>query len=312
MLILHHYPMSPFSEKIRAVLGFKRLAWQSVVVPTILPKPDLLALTGGYRKTPVLQIGADIYCDTSLICEVLEQHAPEPSLHPAAVNPALASIVAQWADSALFWAAMGYNLQKAGMDQLFDGLPAQVVKDFAADRAAMATGLARPRPLDAAVAYRAYLQRLASMLEAQPFLLGQVPCVADFAAYHPLWFTRTQVPGLASVLHAVPTVLRWMDRIEAFGHGPMKRLSAADAIAVSAAANGSGSQNDPEFHDHHGIALGSQVSVSAESFGSEPTVGVLLEATRHHYTVGRTDPRAGVVRVHFPRIGYALRQEGSS
>ena len=312
MLILHHYPMSPFSEKIRAVLGFKRLAWQSVVVPTILPKPDLLALTGGYRKTPVLQIGADIYCDTTLICEVLEQHAPTPSLYPAQVNTALADIVAQWADSTLFWAAMGYNLQKAGMAELFDGLPAQAVKDFAADRAAMASGLARPRPPDAAVAYHAYLQRLASMLEAHAFLLGPVPCVADFAAYHPLWFTRTQVPGLASILHAVPTVLRWMDRIEAFGHGQKQHLSAADAIAVSAAANAAGRQNDPDFHDHHGMALGSQVSVAAESFGSEPTVGVLLEATRHHYTLGRTDPRAGVLRVHFPRIGYALRQEGSS
>ena len=128
-------------------------------------------------------------------------------------------------------------------------------------------------------------KRLVSMLEAPPFLLGPVPCVADFAAYHPLWFTRTQVPGLASILHAVPMVLRWMDRIEAFGHGQKQHLSAAEAITVS---------------------------VAAESFGSEPTVGVLLEATRHRDTLGRDDPRAGVVKVHFPRIGYALRQEGLS
>ena len=229
MLILHHYPMSPFSEKIRAVLGFKQLAWQSVIIPVIMPKPDLTALTGGYRKTPVLQIGCDMYCDTTLICQVLEQLAPTHSLYPAQVNTALADILAQWADSALFWAAMGYNFQKAGLAELFDGLPAQVVKDFAADRSAMATGLARPRPLDATVAYRAYLQRLASLLEGQAFLLGKVPCIADFAAYHPLWFTRTQVPGLASILHTVPTVLRWMDRIEAFGHGEMSHLGATEA-----------------------------------------------------------------------------------
>ena len=29
-----------------------------------MPKPNLTALTGGYRKTPVLQIGADIYCNS--------------------------------------------------------------------------------------------------------------------------------------------------------------------------------------------------------------------------------------------------------
>lgn len=312
MLILHHYPMSPFSEKIRAVLGFKQLAWQSVIIPTVLPKPDLLALTGGYRKTPVLQIGADVYCDTALICQVLEQRAPTPSLHPPGINSAVADSVAQWADSALFWAAMGYNLQKAGMDELFDGLPAQVVKDFAADRSAMATGLTRPRPRDATAAYRAYLQRLASMLAGQAFLLGQQPCLADFAAYHSLWFTRTQVPGMASILQTAPGVLGWMDRLAARGHGEMSRLTATEAIAICAASTGARGQNDAEFQDDHGIALGSQVSVAAESFGSEPTLGVLVEATHDHYTLRREDPRAGVVRVHFPRIGYALKQEVAS
>ena len=71
-LILHHYPSSPFAEKVRLVLGFKQLPWKSVIIPSVMPKPDVVALTGGYRRTPVLQIGADIYCDTSLICEVLE------------------------------------------------------------------------------------------------------------------------------------------------------------------------------------------------------------------------------------------------
>ena len=76
-LILHHYPASPFAEKIRLVLGFKQLPWKSVIIPSVMPKPDGVALTGGYRRTPSLQIGADICCDTSLICEVLEHKQPE-------------------------------------------------------------------------------------------------------------------------------------------------------------------------------------------------------------------------------------------
>src|SRR6202050_5812662 len=82
--LLHHYAMSPFAEKIRTLLGFKRIAWTSVLIPSIMPKPALTALTGGYRKTPVLQLGADIYCDTALISRVLEELAPEPSIYPAA------------------------------------------------------------------------------------------------------------------------------------------------------------------------------------------------------------------------------------
>jgi len=308
MLILHHYPMSPFSEKIRAVLGFKKLAWQSVTISTVMPKPDLLALTGGYRKTPVLQIGADIYCDTALICEVLEHRQPAPTLYPEG-QKGLARIFAQWADSTLFWAAMGYNLQKPGMAALFAGVPEEAVKAFAADRSAMAQGMTRPRPPDATSAYKSYLRRLADMLDWHDFLLGDTPCMADFAAYHPLWFTRTQVPVMAGILQATPVVLGWMDRMAALGHGQMSRLSAAEAIAVCAGAPAARVQADACFQDDHGIALGSRVSICAESFGAEPTVGELVAATRTRYTLRRVDPRAGVVRVHFPRVGYALRQE---
>src|SRR5262249_53770315 len=56
----------------RTGFGLKGLAWASVELPVIMPKPNLTALTGGYRKTPVLQIGADIYCDSQLIMRELE------------------------------------------------------------------------------------------------------------------------------------------------------------------------------------------------------------------------------------------------
>ena len=81
-LILHHYDTSPFSEKVRMMLGYKRLKWRSVTIPIVAPKPDLVALTGGYRRTPVLQIGADIYCDTALIARTLDRLHPAPTLYP--------------------------------------------------------------------------------------------------------------------------------------------------------------------------------------------------------------------------------------
>jgi glutathione S-transferase len=112
-LILHHYPQSPFAEKMRLILGYKKLSWQSVLAPMTMPKPNLIALTGGYRRIPVLQIGADVYCDTALICDVLEHIAPEPTLYPDA-QKGLARTVAQWADTTLFQVAMAYNFQPAG------------------------------------------------------------------------------------------------------------------------------------------------------------------------------------------------------
>lgn len=309
-LILHHYPSSPFSEKIRVILGYKKLAWKSVVIPAVLPKPDLLALTGGYRKTPVLQVGADVYCDTALICDVLEHVQPEPALYPPHLK-GVSRVFAQWADTTLFWAAMAHNLQPKGAAHVFASVP-QLAQTFAEDRKAMAVNMVRLRPADATSAYRSYLRRIAHMAEEHDFLFGTEPCVADFATYHALWYTRHQVPPLADILAATPAVGEWMDRIAAIGHGVMDKLSAADAVTVAKAAGpmpaGQNLLVDSAFQDDHGIALGSRVTVTAESFGPEPTAGVLLAATRTHYTLQREDPRGGTVHVHFPRIGYVLRK----
>jgi glutathione S-transferase len=308
-LILHHYPNSPFAEKVRLILGHKQLAWKSVFIPMVMPKPDLTALTGGYRKTPVLQIGADIYCDTALICDVLEHLAPTPTLYPEAVNGA-ARIVAQWADSALFTASMAYNFQPAGVAQVFAGAPAEGVQAFAADRAAMRSGAARMASTDAAAAYKSYLRRMANMLHGQEFLFGVQPCVADFAAYHPLWFTQERTPALAGILDALPEVTSWMVRMKAIGHSTSDKSSPEEALqaalnSVPAAVKGE------VFQDEHGITLGSQVVIAADNFGLEPTHGELVAATRTRYTLRRSDARAGTVHVHFPRVGFTLKKASS-
>lgn len=309
-LILHHYPTSPFSEKIRLVLGFKQLSWKSVTIPVIMPKPDVVALTGGYRKTPFLQVGNDVICDTALICDVLEHIAPTPTLYPPA-HKGLARVLAQWADTTLFWTAMAYNLGPKGAASMFAGAPPDAAQAFAADRGAMSTGMHRLRPNDATAAYKSYLRRIANMLDGQDFLMGTAPCVADFAAYHPLWFTLMRVPVMAGIFEATPDVLAWMDRVAALGHGSMEKLSATDAIAACAASTRAtglfGPESDAAFQDEHGIALGSRVTIAAETFGQETTEGELVAATRTRYTLKRVDERAGVVHVHFPRIGYVLK-----
>lgn len=305
-LILHHYPMSPFAEKARLMLGFKGLAWKSVYIPSVMPKPDVLALTGGYRRTPLLQIGADIYCDTSLIATVLEHRQPAPALFPEA-SKGIARIVAQWADGDLFWAAMGYTLSPRGAAAMFANQPPEAAQAFAADRGAMRAGMTSLRPGDATSAYRSHLRRLAHMLHEQPFLLGDAPCIADFAAYHPLWFTRVVNPAMAGILDATPGVLAWMDRMAAIGHGQPAKLTSTEAIAIAAAAEPA-PLTDDTFQDDHGIALGSRVTVAAQSFGTETTEGTLVAATRTQITLVRTDDRAGRLHVHFPRIGYVLKE----
>ena len=45
-----------------------------------MPRPDLAALGVQYRRIPVLAIGRDIYCDSRLILEKLEELYPDGAL----------------------------------------------------------------------------------------------------------------------------------------------------------------------------------------------------------------------------------------
>lgn len=306
-IILHGYAGSPFTEKARLMLGFKGLAWRAVTTPPISPKPDLVELTGGYRRAPVLQIGCDVYVDTALIADVLEHLQPAPPLYPPQ-DRGLARTLAQWADSSLFWAAMAWNLQPAGAQELFAKAPPGTAEAFRADRMAMRDGsMPTVRWQDAAAALRSYLRRLSDMLDGREFLLGgPAPSVADFAAYHPLWYTR-RVQAVRGILDATPAVLGWMDRIAGIGHGCSLPMEAAEALDVARRSSPQQRLRDSTFQDDHGLALGSRVEIRAESFGPEPSAGTLVAATRTHLTIERASERAGTVRVHFPRIGYAMR-----
>ncbi|HSW06624.1 glutathione S-transferase family protein [Aquabacterium sp.] len=306
-LILHHYPSSPFSEKIRLIFGLKGLAWRSVLIPPIMPKPDVIALTGGYRKTPFMQIGADIYCDSALIARVLEARQPTPTLYPASVP--LAVPFAQWADATLFWAAVTWTMQPAGAAALFNNPAPEVMKAFGADRAAFTGTMRRLTLADAAVQLRGYLSALQQQLaQGGPYLFGDTISIADFSVAHALWFIRRGGP-VADILSPHEALNTWLDRVLAIGHGPNERLSSAEAITMAATA---GTQAPTLVEAGKGFEPGQAVTVTATDYGSDPVAGTLVGLSADEVVLRRTDERAGVVQVHFPRIGFQLKKESST
>ncbi|MFZ6774246.1 glutathione S-transferase family protein [Undibacterium sp. SXout7W] len=307
-IIFHHYPISPFSEKIRLIFGMKKINWTSVMIPPIMPKPDVVALTGGYRRTPILQIGADVYCDTALIADVLDKLVPTPSLYPPAIA-GLARTLAQWADTTLFWTAIAYTFQPAAMSSILGNISPEQMQAFAADRAAMRAGAPRISLSEATVQLHEYLRRLSNMLgHGQAYLLGADASIADFSVYHALWFIR-RVAAVNSILDSYPAVLKWMDQVAAFGHHHAEKMSSGDAldIARNAVASDVGTT---EFVDTHGIALGEQVSVMPADYAFDPVIGELVLATHNQIAVRRQDERAGTVVVHFPRLGFQMKRVG--
>jgi glutathione S-transferase len=303
-LILHHYPMSPFAEKIRLIFGFKGLHWSSVHIPNIMPKPDLTALTGGYRKTPVMQIGADIYCDTALIAEVIEALSPQPTLFPSGIAAA-SRILAQWADSTLFWTTVAFTMQPAGLAHMFEGVPPEMIKAFGDDRNVFRANLPRMRPADASAAFTLYLERLEETLARQTFFFGSTPSIADFSVYHNMWFLERGGP-VAKILESYPALNAWRTRMSTFGHGTHEKLDSGAAIAIAHGATAEPPAGNGA--DAHGISIGEKVIVAATDTGTDPIGGVLYGVTRDRISIAREDPRAGKLVAHFPRLGFELRR----
>lgn len=304
--ILHHYNESPYAEKARLMLGHKGLAWRSVKVPRIAPKPDLVALTGGYRKVPVLQIGADVYCDTRLIADVLDALQPEPSLR--ARNGHFDEIVANWVDTVLFGRAVGHTF-----GALADMLPDALLEDRAALRGVPLEREALKRALPVATQeLHAHIAWLDNALSGPaPFVNGQTPGNGDFTLYATLWFLANGRFDFA----AHPAVQGWMTRMIAIGHGRRQDISAEEALIEAAAALPAplptADACDPP--DATGLSLGQTVRVTPEQLGHGTSVaGELVSLLPHRMTLRLRSERCGEVHVHFPRIGYRLKAIGAT
>jgi glutathione S-transferase len=306
-LILHHYPTSPFAEKARLLLGFKGLSWRSVKISPVMPKPDLTALTGGYRKTPVLQIGADIYCDTALIARRLEQEKALPAFFPEGQEMIAASFAA-WADSVVFQHAVSLVFQPESVAVRFASLPPEAIKAFIADRAGLFSGGSATR-LSAEQAKHQWptiMARLEQQLQREEvgdYLFGE-PSIADFALAHPMWFLKA-TPVTSPLVDNYPAVSAWLARVSGFGHGAPSEMTSEEALEVAHNATPA-ALPDEVFEDPNGFKAGQQVIIAATDYGVDPVAGELLFAGREELIVRREDERGGVVHVHFPRFGFRI------
>ena len=305
-LILHNYPTSPFAEKARLLLGFKGLSWRSVKISPVMPKPDLTALTGGYRKTPVLQIGADIYCDTSLIARRLEQEKALPAFFPEGQEMIVAAFAA-WVDSVVFQHAVSLVFQPESVAVRFGKLPPEAIKAFLADRAGLFSGGSATK-LSAEQARHQWptiMGRLEQQLQREQgdFLFGE-PSIADFSLAHCLWFLKA-TPVTSPLVDAYPAVLAWFGRVLGFGHGAFSEMSAEEALEVSRNATPA-PLPDEAFDEPNGFEAGQQVVIAATDYGCDPVAGELVFAGREELILRREDERAGVVHVHFPRFGFRI------
>lgn len=301
-MILHHYPNSPFSEKVRVAFGVKQAPWKSVVIPSVLPKPDLMPLTGGYRKTPVMQVGADVYCDTQLIMLEIEKRIPSPPLLPKG-REGEARALAMWVDRNIFWAAVGVVMGALG-----DKLPEAFLKDRSAfsGRSFDAAALKAAAPMALQQTYAQLVIAEQMLADGRPHLLGDAPCLADCALYNPVWFIKERLGGGRPVapLDRLPLIAAWSERMKALGSGNPTEIAAADALDVAKTATPEATTVDRD--DPSGLRAGQTISVTPDDTGKVPVSGELVGLTNDRVSIRRHDERVGEVVVHFPRAGFVI------
>jgi glutathione S-transferase len=308
--ILHHFDQSPFSEKIRLIFGFKGLSWASVRIPRIMPKPDLMPLTGGYRRTPVMQIGADIFCDTQIIIREIERRFPAPTLFPSG-NAGVPWALGMWTDRTFFQNAV--NL-------VFGTLGPKVPPEFVEDRSRLRGAnfdvakmrAAIPQMRDQIRAFLGWIE--AQLSDGRAWLLGDFS-LADVSAYMNVWYVRASlvaaedrdVAGLDRIFAGLPRVAQWEDRMRAVGHGRREEMSSGEALAIAAKATPeTAPEDDPD--DPNGRKVGERVVVVPDDYGKVEVGGEIVSLSAQHVAIRRIDERVGETVVHFPRAGFVVLQ----
>jgi len=308
-IILHEYPTSPYAEKIRMALRLKNLAWSRVEIPVTMPRPDLMPLTGGYRRTPVMQIGADIYCDTAIILRELEARFPMPTLKLTG-HEGLAQMVAGWTDGRWFQSSVAV---------IFGELGDKVGEDFKKDREQLSG-----RPFDVAAMktiapmmrdqWRARLMLLEERLQAGQgagsgmFLVGMKPGLIDVHAYMNVWFMHQNLPDfLAKCFETADLTQAWFERMREFEGQTPETISSKEALDIA-------KHSAPRLvmattkYEPQDIAPGDMVAVAPDDYGQVWVEGEIVHADSQRVILQRISDEAGTLHVHFPRAGFLVRR----
>lgn len=301
-LILHNYAMSPFSEKIRAMLGYSQLEWVSALTTDTPPRPVIEALAGGYRKIPVAQIGADIFCDSRTIASEIAARSNLPLLALENCDPAIQDY-ANHVDLEIFFACLLSSGSLALGKKVLKSMSLGELGRFVLDRANIGRTASPAMPkmglLKAKRLLRNHLENVEGRLTSD-YLFGEQANHADFSTYHSLWFARDLAES--SIFKAFPQINAWMDRIQAFDNRCINEINPQECLEIAKQAT---PRALPESFKAD-KDVGKHVSIAPADYGRLPTSGLLLGSNDHQWVIAREDSALGLLHVHFPKAGYII------
>ena len=265
------------------------------------PKTDYFPLTGGYRRVPALQIGADIYCDSALVIRKLEELAPNPSVFPAEAG-GVAEMIADWADHRGFrWV----------LSAVYPEFVSKASEAFVKDRTELIPDLEPGRAKQLAPhAFEQFKQFVALVdraLAAHAFLAGDSFSVADAACYHLITFSKLS-PTIFGPVAECPRVLAWLERIAAF---PPPKIEVKSSLYPLDVAHFSTPQDLGDFTDgSDAFSLGDIVTVAPDDYAPHRVEGEIVKLAPNEVAVRQVTNRLGEIAIHFPRLGFVIEAVG--
>jgi glutathione S-transferase len=316
----------------------------------MMPRPLLLETLGvSYRKIPILTIGREVYCDTSLIIEALEYYFPSPAYgtvypqsSPWDYRPLARGFASFWTDKPLFRTTTGLIPHTVWESQ------------FGADRAQLIGHKLNAEKLKAKVPQNlAALDLHLSMLEpgfsnkfAKWMFPTEIPSLADVSLYYQIRWgvdiasgkgiynltgggtsnTDTNVTVIVWNERRYPGLWRWLSRFEAYVASlpDLEVVVPKDDTTWKKELSEASLWDDdrmlvPTMTDIHGITdrqrgvvPGAMASVTPDDTGrGDPTVGILVKIGVEEVVIKPVTKGEIDVRVHFPRLGFVVKAEDS-
>ena len=302
-LILHHYWPSPFAHKIRLALGLVDTSWKSVEIPRVPPKPLLMPLTAGYRRTPVLQSGADVYCDTQNIVRAISELTATSLLLPTRQRGQIFALT-DWVDGTVFNLAARVILTSA-----LDTAP----PEFIQDRGGLYFGPNwTPEGLKAQLPgvirqLAAHLDSINQGLTDTGGYFTESLSYADISIAYVAWFIRGRWDVGPEFLSQFPSVERIERNVHEQSTDRHEELSAESALMMALQAE-SIAPRGVEAQIGSGLSEGMPVLIRPQAETSDPPIiGRLRYLDRVRVSIDHQDPQVGNVVVHLPVAGYQIQ-----
>lgn len=280
------------------MLAYSKTPWCSAISPPMPPRPIVDPLVGGYRRIPVAQLGADLFCDTRIISSEIAEIATKPQLEFANCSCTEQDFIGK-IGAEYFMAIVQTAKPSSVLRMLVTRYWPWQILSLMRDRAGVAKTSALPRVKREEQINRAdeFKRQLAKLLENSTYLFGEQPSLGDFAAYHLIWFADLTRPG--SFANDEPKVTAWQNRLANLGHGEQTKISKKQAFAAA-------ENNTPRAVtiENTSSLAGKTVAIGPTDYAMDTISGVLIAADKDRFILARETTKFGQIHVHLPNDGY--------